>query len=189
MIKEETFGTLRCESLENINADAQGTAGSGVAVSEKGDGIQNITTLTINTTIPAVTNAATAVGKLIYTFPSGEIVVKSAYMSLALDDADDNISADTPDVGVGTVIAASGVSLLSAGAATYENIITGQTAADCSGTATVKSATPTAGVPLVIAAADAHTVHMNFADTWAAATQATAMAVTGTVTIEWVKLA
>jgi hypothetical protein len=123
------------------------------------------------------------VGKLLYTFPAGVIIVESAYMSLAITQTEGNITADTPDGGLGTVIASGAVATLD-GTATFENILTGQTFNNCSGTAEVKTAIPTAGVPLVIEAAGAHTVYFNVADGWAASGDVAAL-LAGTVILNW----
>jgi hypothetical protein len=72
------------------------------------------------------------------------------------------------------------------GTGTFENIIIGQTAANASGTATVKTALPTAGVPFIIAAGDAHTLHFNVADGWANDTSGDLTAdIAGTVVVVW----
>lgn len=161
-----------------------GTAAAGSAAVERGNGHDHTTVLTVSTTLPAIAGGANlAVGKLLYTFPAGEVVVESAYMSLAIQQTQGNITADTPDVGLGTTIG-SGVVAVLGGTAAFENVITGQTAADCDGAATVKTATPTAGVPLVIATADAHTLYFNAADLWAASGDAAA-GLAGTVVINW----
>lgn len=182
----DTATGVRSEALPVISLPGSnpGTVPSGVTAAEYGNGYVQHTRLTLSTTLPAIAGGANlGVGKLIYTFPAGEIVIESAYMSIALTAADGNIDADTPDVGLGTVIASGVVAVLS-GTATFENIITGQTATNCTGTATVKTAEPTAGVGLVIAAAGAHTVYLNVADGWAASGE-TACPVTGTVALNW----
>lgn len=164
-----------------------GTAASGFTAVEYGDAFHHVTVLTVNTTLPAIAGGANlAVGKLAYTLPAGKILIKSALLNIALDEIDGNITADTPDVGIGTVIASGAVAVLS-GTATFENIVTGQTAADCNGTATVKATDPTAGVALEITAAGAHTIYLNVADGWAASGEA-ACPVTGTIIIEWLFL-
>lgn len=163
---------------------ALGTASTGVTAAESGTDRLRQTILTVSTTLPAIAGGANlAVGKLLYTFPAGEIIVDAAYMSVAITQSQGNITADTPDVGIGTVIG-SGVVAVLGGTATFENILTGQTAADCNGTATVKTLTPTANVPLVIATAGAHTVYLNVADGWAASGDAAA-GLAGTVILHW----
>lgn len=161
-----------------------GTAATGSTVVHTGDGINMRATITVNTTLPAIAGgAALAVGKLLYTLPAGAVLVKDAYMSLAITQTEGNINADTPDVGIGTVIASGVVSVLS-GTATFENIVTGQTAANCTGTATVKTTAPTAGTALAIETGDAHTIYANVADTWAASGDAGAL-LTGTVIVDY----
>jgi hypothetical protein len=158
-----------------------GAVNSGTTAAEYGDGYQHTTVLTVNSTLPAIAGgAALSVGKLLYTFPAGAIIVKSAYMSMGITQTEANINADTPDVGLGTVIAAGANALLSdtAGA---ENVLTGQTANDCTGTAEVKTV---ADQVLVIEAAGDHTVYFNVADTWAASGDAAAI-IAGTVVLNW----
>ncbi len=167
------------------NADNVGTAATGVTAVEYGDAKNHHTVLTVSTTLGSIAGGADlGLGKLMYTLPAGGCQIKSAYMSMALTADDGNIDADTPDVGIGTVVASGAVSVLS-GTGTFENIITGQTATDCSGTATVKGTSPTAGVNLEIASAGAHTIYFNVADGWAASGE-TACPISGTIEIEWV---
>jgi hypothetical protein len=162
-----------------------GAAATGSAAVEYGDGRVHTSVITVSTTLPAIAGGANlAVGKLIYTLPAGAIVVDSAYMSVGITQTQGNINADTPDVGIGTTIGAGVQAVLSGVGAAAENIITGQTAANCTGTATVKTATPTAGVPIVIEAAGDHTVYLNVADGWAASGDAAASLV-GTVVLNW----
>lgn len=170
--------------LFKANDDNAGTLPSYVTAVEFGDLVNRTTILTINTTLPAIAGGANlAVGKLIYTFPAGPIVVNSAYMSMAIQQTDGNIDADTPDGGIGTTIA-SGVVAVLGGTAAFENIITGQTFDDCDGTAEVVTIS---GSPLSIEAADNHTVYFNVADGWAASGDAAA-GLSGTVTLNWTML-
>lgn len=160
-----------------------GTPVSGVVTNaiERGDQNRHVTTLTVQSTLPAIAGGANlAVGKLIYTFPAGPIVVHAAYMSMGVTQTQGNINADTPDVGLGTTIA-SGVVAVLGGTAAFENIITGQTAANCTGTATVKTV---GDQVLVIEAAGNHTVYFNVADGWAASGDTGAL-INGTVTLVW----
>jgi len=160
-----------------------GTPNTGVTAQEMGDDKYHVTKLTFtDLSVGAATGAANlAVGKLLYTLPAGAIVVKAAYMSVALTGAGSTIDADTPDVGIGTTIG-SGVVAVLGGTAAFEDIITGQTAADVNGTATTKTIS---NQILTIEAAGAHTVHLNVADGWAGAAAFTG---TGTVVLEWVLL-
>ena len=167
--------------INDTCTDNVGTAGTGVTAVEYGDGNWHKTVLTVSTTTDSIAAAdTTAMGNLVYTLPAGACIIKSAYMSMALTATDTLITDDTPDVGLGTVIASGSTDTLD-GTATFENILTGQTAADCNGTATVKTI---ADQILVIETGDAHTIHFNYADIWAGNDSETT--VTGTIVIEWV---
>jgi hypothetical protein len=173
------------DALKKLRTNANvGTAGTGVTAVEIGDGHHHTSVLTINTTLPAIAGGANlAVGNLIYTLPAGACIINAAYMSLGITQSQGNINADTPDGGLGTVMASGIVAVLD-GTATFENILTGQTFNNCTGTAEVKTANPTAAVPFIIAAGDAHTVHFNVADGWAASGDAAAV-LAGTVVLFW----
>lgn len=171
----------------NKTATNVGTANTGVTAEEFGDGRHHISVLTISQTdaLTIADNAALADGYLLYTLPAGIAVIEAAYMSVAVTAASTEAQADTPDVGLGTTIATGSVAILG-GTAAFENILTGQTAADANGTATVKTAIPTAGASLVIEAGDDHTVHLNVADTWADDTGGDLSAdISGTVILVW----
>ena len=128
----KTGHTLQLESGAWLKTAANvGTAETGVTAVEYGDGYHHLTELTVSTTLPAIAGGADlAVGKLLYTFPAGVIAVNVSHMSLAIQQTEGNITADTPDGGLGTVIASGAVAVLS-GTATFENILTGQTFDDC----------------------------------------------------------
>lgn len=158
-----------------------GTAGTGVTAVEYGDGIYHKTVLTVSTTLPAIAGGADlAVGKLLYTMPAGAIAIHAAKMSLGITQSEAHINADTPDGGLGSVIASGAVATLD-GTATFEDILTGQTFNNCTGTAEVKTV---ANQPMVMETGAAHTVHFNVADGWAASGDAAA-ALAGTVTLVW----
>lgn len=156
--------------------------GSGVTSFTEGEGIYR-TLMTVSSTLPAIAGGANlAVGKALLTFPPGVIRVIGCYMSLAITKTQGNITADTPDIGIGTTIGSGAVAVLG-GTAAFENILTGQTAADCDGAATVAHV----ATDLLIAAADSHIVYCNVADGWAASGDAAAL-LTGTVGILWTKM-
>lgn len=158
-----------------------GTVNTGTTAVEYGDAYHHVSVLTVSTTLPAIAGgAALAVGKLLYTLPAGRIVINSVAMSMAITQTQAHINANTPDVGLGTTIGSGANALLSSVGAAAENLLTGQTAADCNGTATVK----TVHAPVVIAAADDHTIYFNAAASWAASGDAAAL-LTGTVEIDW----
>ena len=158
-----------------------GAVSAGSVATERGNLAQHKTTLAVNSTLPAIAGGANlSVGKLLYTFPAGAIIVHSAYMSMGITQTEGFINADTPDVGLGTTIA-SGVNALLSDTAGAEDILTGQTANNCTGTAEVKTV---ADQILVIEAAGDHTVYFNVADGWAASGDAAALMV-GTVVLNW----
>jgi hypothetical protein len=172
----EPFGLSLPITSVNVGA---GITGVSTAV-EYGDGVNHKTVITVDSALGAIAGGANlAVGKKIYTFPAGVINVKATKMSMALTALDGNIDADTPDVGIGTTIGSGAVNVLG-GTAGFENMLTGQTAADCAGTATDK----TLATSLVIEAAGSHDVFFNVADGWAASGEA-ACPISGTITIEW----
>jgi hypothetical protein len=174
--------TLLTTALTSNATNAnRGTVATGsTLVKDSSDGFVHTTTLSVNTTLPAIAGgAALGIGKLIYTFPAGEIVINSSYISLAITQTQAHINTDTPVVGLGTTIASGAVSVLS-GTAAFQHVMAGQTAADCNGTATVK----TVGTQLVIASASNHTLYVNAAATWSASGDAAAL-LTGTVTFNW----
>lgn len=142
------------------------------------------TVIKANTTLPAIAGGANlAVGKKAWSYPAGAIYQRAAYMSLALTQSDGNVNADTPDIGLGTTIA-SGVVAVLGGTAAFENILTGQTAANCTGTAT----TALVGTELLIPAANSHDGFVNVADGWAASGDA-ALGLTGDIVLIWCKVA
>ena len=166
---------------------AGGTAGTGVTAIEYGDAYNHVSVLTVSQ-IDALTvadNLDITDGYLVYTFPTGVILVEATYISMAVTVASAQQVADQPDVGLGTVIGSGANALLSADG-TFENLLTGQTAADSNGTATVATAAPTAGVSFAIETGEAHTVHFNVADGWANDTGGDLTAdITGTIILVW----
>lgn len=176
-------GSKRLVTSANV-----GTPGTGVTAVEIGDGIQHTSILTL--TGVAITIGDTAdlgTGALIYTLPAGVQFIDYAYMSVALTADDVANQTDTPEVGLGTVIASGAVAVLG-GTTTFEDIIEGAAVADCNGTAKVIADVPTANIPLVRLSGDAKTIHLNYADGWANGAVQTATA-SGTVVIKWSDLA
>ena len=138
------------------------------------------TVLTLNGAFPVIAGGASlGVGKLILTLPAGPRIIGGSNISIAVKQTQGNVTADTPELGLGTVIASGAVAVLS-GTATFEDILTGQVMNDCDGT--VENATVTTA--LAIEAAAAHTIHLNIADGWAASGD-TALGFSGTATIWW----
>lgn len=188
-------GTASAVAMVDANKRLQtagglGTPGTGVTAVEYGDGRTHQTVLTLGAgcVLPAIAGgAALGIGTLLYTFPAGAQVIESAYMSVGITQTQAHINANQPKVGLGSVVASGVVSALS-GTATFQDIITGQSAADCNGAATVKTAIPTANVPFITEAAGSKAVYFNAAATWAASGDAAAL-LTGTVVINWRSMA
>jgi len=175
---------------ELLTKSNTGIPGTNVTAVEYGEGRNHTTVLTISGLEYTIAGAADeAIGKLIYTFPAGVHTHEVSYMSVALQGGG-TIDADTPEVGIGSVIASGAVATLGAVGATSEDYIVGTAAADCSGTATVVGPVgATAGVLTGISlnkAADVKAVHLNIADGWAGADTATA---SGTVVLKWTTIA
>lgn len=182
------FNTNGIKTSSVIYLDILGTDGAGVTSIHSGDGKHFITTLNIiGTVFPLITGGVNqAVGALLYTFPDRSLIMKSFYMNVALTSSDGNTDNDTPKVALGTIEATGVVATLS-GTAAFMNLITQQTAVDCNGTSTVKTALPTAGnTPIIYEEGTGlQEVWLNAADGWAVSGES-AMNITGTVRIEWV---
>lgn len=132
---------------------------------------------------PIAGGAALAVGRKIFTFPAGGIkVLGSSLDGVTLTQTEGNVTADTPDLGLGTTIASGAVSVLG-GTAGFENVLTGQTMDDCDGTAETVSVS----TELLIQAGDSHDLYLNIADTWAANGD-DALRAGGKVVVVWAQL-
>ena len=155
-----------------------GTAGTACTAVHYGNGIENTAVITITAAVMTVGSGANlGVGYLIYTLPAGNITILSAAMSVAIDDV--TTTSDTPEVGLGSVIASGVVTALN-GTATFEDILTGTAAADTDGAATISSVAQN----MNMLTAGAHTVHFNAADGWTANADAIA-SVDGTVVLQY----
>ena len=175
------------DSVKQLQTNANnGTVEAGVTAVHYGDGV-NVTAVLTLTNVPLTVgnSVSLGVGALIYTLPAGACLIRDAYMSVGISGV--STTTDTPDVGLGTVIASGVVATLD-GTGTFENIITGQTAANTNDTASVKGTGPTAGNPLEITTGGAHTVHFNAADAWGANADASGL-LKGTVVISYVRQA
>lgn len=172
------FGADDAKTTQNL-----GVASAGSVAAESGDKVHHVTEITVDTVLPAITgDTAQALGKAIYTLPAGAIVVQGTSMSIALDAIDGFINTDTPEVGLGNVIAAGAHATIGAAGSTMENILEGVAAADCNGTPTVAAA----GTQLGIAPIASHVVYLNFADAFDAVSGGEAACpVVGTVTLVW----
>lgn len=163
----------------------RGTAGTGVTADEVGDGASGTTHLTLNNiNLGTIAGAANeAIGALIYTLPNGPIVIEAAYINIDLTNTDGNIDADTPDLGIGTAQASGENALLSDVGATSENIMTGQTMDDVTGTNEKK----TVSNFLVVEESDDHTIYLNAADGWSGA-ESVGVVANGSIVFKWTRL-
>jgi len=182
------------------SSDTCGTVGaSTVKAIEYGHGADHLTVLTLTNFAVGTSgdNASLGFGALLYTFPAGIILVERSGLIACGVTAAISVTTDTPEIGLGTVVATGAIATLGAGSATMEDISEGgdttNIAPDVNGTATINSTKiPTNATgddgPKIIAAASAHTVYLNIADGWADVTAAGAVTVSGTIFLKWQKL-
>jgi len=190
MSGDGTLSNAGAFALTNIPAAAAtdgnvgtGNMGGGVATTESGTPAHHRTVLSFILDLGTIAGAAAeATGALLYTLPAGACVINSAYMSVGLTNTDGAIDADTPDLGIGTTIGAGANATLDAvGGGAGENILTGQTVNNVTGTVEVKTV---GDQVLVVEAAGDHTIYLNVADTWAGA-ESVGVIATGTVVLDW----
>lgn len=176
VIRDDT-GNIRNPSSSFVSPAAT------VSATEYGDPFRRVTRLVYSLTLPAIAGgAALAVGVLLGTMPSGNIIINRSRLSCAITQSQGNINADTPDVGLGTAIG-SGVNFALDTVTNGENIHTGQTAPDCNGT----EFTSIVDGGLVIPSGNDRTIHLNVADSWAASGDSGA-GIAGEVLLFWDKL-
>ena len=169
-----------------------GTPGTSITAIEAGHCTKRRTTLIVTAAISLVTTPDVenlAGGALIYTFPPGQVIVHRVYGDVGID-IDDNINdEDTPEVGLGTVVAAGANATLgdAASGITAENIWGPHVVTGCDYLAVAADAIQVVSTPeLVIAGAGVHTVYLNLADAWAdGAGTADAKIEAGRFIIDW----
>ena len=151
-----------------INLTHLGTVAAGVSVVEYGDDFQHTSLFTItNKSMPAVTGSTNQrIGTLFYTFPAGEVIVKSCKLSSSLTQVSGNINAATPEIGVGTTIGTGSAATLTGA---YENVVTGLAATNANGAIITRTI---ADQTLVIGVSDSHALHVNAADNWSGGSDA-----------------
>ena len=173
-----------------VNTSNAGTAGTGVTAVESGDGVHMRVTMTLSgfAVGTSADNAALAVGAAIYTLPAGVYAINVSHLNVGVTIADAN-TAQTPEIGLGTTVGSGANATLGAVGAGAENIIEGAAVADCDGTAKVITDVPTANIPLVIGSTDSHVIYLNLAATWADMDAEAALTASGTVVLDYVKLA
>ncbi len=147
-----------------------GAAGAGWTAVEQGVGTLRRTILDCTIPLSIVTTpdtAALADGVPVYTFPAGQILVHQVYGDIGLEIDDTTNVADTPEVGLGSVIATGAVATLGAGASTWEDTWGPHVVTGCDVGATVADAIQQITVAnRIIAGAGVHVLYLNCADTW-----------------------
>jgi len=182
-------GTFTVQNLgPNVTSAASGgTANTGVTAQEFGTAYDHTTVLGVaGLAVPGPVGAANlALGYLLYTFPAGAHIQTVSYINVALQGGG-TVDADTPEVGLGSVLASGAHATLGAAPAGSEDYLVGTAAADCNGTATlVGPVGATAGYGTDISLngeAGVKTLHLNYADGWAGADTLTA---TGFIVVKW----
>ena len=170
---------------------AFGTAAANVTTVEYGDGRNITTTLSFTNLVLGTPTAGgnSAHGVLLHTLSTTAVshLVRSVAVKVGLTIG--TVTTDTPDVGLGTVIATGAVAVLD-GTATFENIITGQTWNKALDGTVDHFASLFTGVitetafPLIAAAGSTTAIYLNVADEWAAGVTGNLTA-TGTVVINY----
>ena len=136
---------------------------------------------------------ALAFGELLFDFTDGvasgsggfDVYVASAFMNITVTDSTSGApnAADTPDVGLGTVVASGAVATLD-GTGTFEDLLTGQTATDCALTY-IKASEATANAYTATTMASAKGCYLNVADTWTGVMGAEKLLANGTIIVDW----
>jgi hypothetical protein len=174
-----------------------GGLGATLVVEEFGDANDHITKLTCAAfavgTIPD--NVALGFGAKFYTFPPGSIYIPEATIAGGLTGAV-SVTAQTPEVGIGTVVASGAIATLTTG--TFENLIDGGAAGgtidaalvapDVAGTFFAKTNLSTARGIIKTSGGAARDLFLNVAATWADVTTAGALTFTGVIQIKWRKI-
>lgn len=182
------LGTLSPASFGTV------TTGATTVADEHGDGVWHLTKLTMTAfSLGNVgDNASLGIGNKFYTFPAGTILVD--YISLKGGAAAAvNVTAQTPEFGVGSVIASGAVSVLS-GTATFEDYIDGNASggtggdtlpADINGTAFYKLSRDIGRMIIKTSGGKSHDLFLNAAAAWSDVTAAAPLLYTGVITMRW----
>lgn len=147
--------------------DTRGTPSANYTAVEYGNGVRHTTVLTRKTDfVQAVASAALGFGDLAYTFPEGAIGTVAGTMSFTIQGA---TAVNTPEVGLGHVIAVGAIATIGAGAATMESILDGTAtgAITVPGTAEAYPFAAEADLVWVDGSAGAVVMYLNCAGNWA----------------------
>ena len=104
-------------NFRTITTAEAGTAGTGTTAEHfTSDGKNFVTKLTVAGTMPDIPGGvALGLGLLAFTFPAGVHALKVARMSLALQQTEANITSDTPEISLGSVICVGVVETMTTG--------------------------------------------------------------------------
>lgn len=111
--------------------------------------------------------------------PSNYVAVEATLGSFKLNNADGNITADTPEIGLGTTLAAGASATLGA----TENNLLGLTAADVNNTVADGSSFGGSS-PFISTPVDTKDVYLNIADSWAGAESN--LTISGNIVIKYI---
>jgi len=166
--------------------DAGGTAGTGCTVTHYYAGNQHNITTKITISDLAITtgdNASLGIGKLIYTFSDVyPLVIQSTSIAVGLTSNTD-VTNDTPEIGLGTVIASGAVSVLG-GTAAFEDLMAGAATPVLNDTnGTLEKFTHVVNTKYDIGSTK--TVHLNLADAWQNCADPSLAKLNGDVWIHW----
>ncbi len=191
-----TAGTVN--QVSSIGAVTYGTVGaSTITAEETSVGSEHTTKLTLTNFAVGTSgdNASLAFGAKIYTWPAGHIIVNKASLVGGLTAAI-SVTTDTPEVGLGTVVATGAAATLTT--ATWENIMDGGAtgsatdgvgvAPDVAGTLFGKSSLSTISPFIKASGGAARDVFLTVADGWADVAAAGAVTFTGTIILNWTKV-
>lgn len=183
--------------LTASNVGTVTTAATTVAT-EYGNAIDHLTVLSMTNFAVGTSadNAALAIGAKFYTWPTGtNILVQQAVIAGGITAAI-SVTTDTPEVGIGTVIASGANATLTTG--TWENLIDGgasgssidaaSVAPDVAGTAFYKKNLTTVTPIIKASGGAARDLFLNVAATWANVTAAGAVTFTGNIILRWTVL-
>jgi hypothetical protein len=138
-------------------------------------------------------NASLGIGAKFYTWPTGvDVLVTEASIDGGVTCAI-SVTTDTPEVGIGSVIASGAIATLTTG--TFENLVDGgasgssvdaaTVAPDVAGTVFRKKNLTTVTPIIKASGGAARDLFLNVADGWADVTAAGACTFTGTITLNW----
>ena len=190
-----TNKTITVTNLSTATNVGTVTTAATTTAAEYGDGIDHLTVLTMTAFALGTSgdNAAKAIGAKFYTWPtSKDILVESTTLNGGVTAAI-SVTTDTPELGIGTVIASGVTATLSTG--TWENLVDGgasgssvdaaAVAPDVAGTVFLKKNLTTVQPIIKATGGAARDLFLNAAVTWSDVTAAGAVTFTGTITIKW----